>query len=412
MPIFINVGNPAAYSLIKLTSLEVGGTFSYSKFSGNNNTSLKKWGTNFTYGALGFPVLGNGGACFGIQPYTSVGYDTQSQAQVENIGTVTNEYSGTGGLNKVFIGYGIMPFNKRLTKFRRKNLYIHDTLKTLSPAAYKTGEFFNKLLSDFSIGVNANYIFGNIENTTNVMYPNSNLYYNTYIDRAININDFTGNFGAQTAITFDSAGRRPLREKVKITFGYFMSLNNELKANYSYLAYNYISGQGSPSDTVLFISDAAGKVKLPLEQGFGIGFKKGERINIAADFAITNWTNFQYPNFVNDFKNSYRIALGGNFVPEKYAIGDNAFLKRINYRAGVSYHSGYLNINNSTIGTYAVSFGIGVPVGTGRMSSMVNISAQYGQTGFGNNSLIKENFWRIYFGFTFSDRWFQKFRYD
>lgn len=411
MPIFINAGNPAAYSLIKLTSLEVGGTFNHSKFSGNN-TSLKKWGTNFSYGSLGFPVGNNGGACFGIQPYSSVGYDTQNSSDIENIGTVLNKYSGTGGMNKVFLGYGIMPFNKRLTTYRRKHLYIHDTLKTLSRAGYKTGEFFSKMLSDFSIGANANYIFGNIENTTDVIYPYASLYNNTFTDRAINVRDFTGNFGAQTAITIDSIGKRVLREKIKFTFGFFMALNNELKANYSYLAFNYISGQSVPTDTVLFINSAAGKLKLPLEQGFGIGFKKGERINIVADFAITDWANFQYPNFENDFKNSYRMALGGNFVPEKFASGSNAFLKRINYRAGVSYQSGYINVRNSVIPTAAISVGIGIPVGVGRVSSMVNVSAQYGQTGFGSQSLLKENFWRIHFGFTFSDRWFQKFRYD
>lgn len=106
------------------------------------------------------------------------------------------------------------------------------------------------------------------------------------------------------------------------------------------------------------------------------------------------------------------MALGGNFVPEKFASGSNAFLKRINYRAGVSYQSGYINVRNSVIPTAAISVGIGIPVGVGRVSSMVNVSAQYGQTGFGSQSLLKENFWRIHFGFTFSDRWFQKFRYD
>ena len=188
-----------------------------------------------------------------------------------------------------------------------------------------------------------------------------------------------------------------------------MGLNNSLNANYSYLAYNYIQGQSTDTSTVLFIDGASGKVKLPLEQGFGIGFKKSERINAVADFALTNWQKFEYPNFVNDFKNSYRVAAGINYVPEKYATGNNAFFKRINYRCGFSYQSGYINVQNSTIPVYAASLGLGIPVGIGRVSSMVNICAQYGQTG---GKLLKENFWRINLGFTFSDRWFQKFRYD
>ena len=36
MPIFINTGNPASYSLIKLTTLEVGGSFLNSNFNIGN----------------------------------------------------------------------------------------------------------------------------------------------------------------------------------------------------------------------------------------------------------------------------------------------------------------------------------------------------------------------------------------
>jgi hypothetical protein len=59
-----------------------------------------------------------------------------------------------------------------------------------------------------------------------------------------------------------------------------------------------------------------------------------------------------------------------------------------------------------------VTAGVGLPVGIGQASSMVNVAVQYGQMGSLSNNLVKENYWRINFGFTFSDRWFQKFRYD
>ena len=119
MPIFINAGNPAAYSLIKLTCLEVGGTFTDSRFKGNNST-LHKWSANFAYGALGFPIRSNGGACFGIMPYSSMGYDAETSIESSGIGSVEYKYSGSGGLNKAFLGYGFMPFQDRLRKFRRK----------------------------------------------------------------------------------------------------------------------------------------------------------------------------------------------------------------------------------------------------------------------------------------------------
>ncbi len=456
MPIFINAGNPASYPLIRLTTLEVGGTYVYSQFKGANNSSLKKWSANFAYGTLGFPIRNNGGACFGLMPYSSVGYETQSVQNEANIGNVTYKYNGEGGLTKAFLGYGMMPFKKRLVKFRSRYFYTPDSLRTLTPKQYKRRQTGAELLSDFSVGFNVNYIFGSITNSTRVVYPNSVLYNNTYRNRNMTMGDFTGNYGMQTALAVDSVtdrkGRkkhindqmkalkatdlfsadalkykedsitvatplrnRALKEKVKFTFGYFAGLNNGMKATYNTSVFNYIingSGQEILRDTVLYKADQTSTIRLPLEQGFGIGFKKGERLNLVADFALTNWQDFKYLDAGDNFKNNYRVALGANYVPEKYAAGRGAFARRINYRLGFSYQTGYLYVKNSLVSDYFVSAGLGIPVGIGRLSSMVNVSAQYGVMGSTNPELIKQNYWRINFGFTFCDRWFQKFRYD
>ncbi len=423
MPIFINAGNPAAYALIKLTSLEVGGNFLYSQFKGTNS-SLTKYSANFAYGALGFPIRSRGGACFGLMPYTNVGYDLKSTAtsiDVNASGDITYLYNGNGGLNKVFAGYGVMPFADVLRKFRKNNLNVPDSIKVLSKTKFKQHEFINKLLSDFSVGFNVNYIFGHIENTSRVVYPNSLLYNNTYRQRSLSMGDFTGNFGMQTAISIDSvksktkAGRRLLKEKVKFTFGYFIALNNALKVSYDNTVYNYVLngfGQEIIRDTVLYKVNQKSTISLPLEQGIGIGFKKAERISAVADFAITNWKNFKFLENTSLLKNNYRLAAGVNFVPQKYAAGNGAFFKKVNYRFGLSYQTGYIELKNSTLANYAATIGFGLPVGIGRLSSMVNIGLQVGQMTTTNSALIKENYFRINFGFTFSDRWFQKFKYD
>ncbi|MBA3665968.1 MAG: hypothetical protein H0W61_17455 [Bacteroidetes bacterium] len=421
--IYINVGNPASYALIRLTSLEVGGNFINSNFS-SNDSKIKKWGANFGYGALGFPVRSRGGACFGIMPYSSTGYDLKSSVTEPGIGNVSYLYSGTGGLNKVFLGYGVMPFKMQLTRFRKKHLYVADSLKTLTGGAYKFREGLCKLLSDFSIGANGNYIFGSIDQTSRVVYPNSLLYNNTYRDRKLTMGDFTGNFGMQTGISIDSvrnkdpkatSRKRALKEKVKFTFGYFMGLNNSLKVNYDAVVYNYILnsfGQESVRDTVISNRNQKSTVKLPLEQGFGIGFKKGERISIASDFAITYWKDFKILDASGGLQNSYRAAIGINYVPEKYAAGNGAYIRRINYRFGLNYNSGNIQLKNTMINSYGITAGLGLPVGIGQITSMVNIGVQYGQMGTLSNNLVKDNYWRISFGFTFSDRWFQKFKYD
>jgi hypothetical protein len=421
MPLFINVGNPAALSLVRLTTLEVGGNYHYSEFTGANST-LKKWNANFSYAALAFPVRSKGGAAFGIMPYSNVGYELQSITDAANIGPVKNLYYGDGGLNKAFLGYGVMPFKDRITKFRKKNLYVADSLKRFSGTSYRFRAGIAKILSDFSIGVNANYIFGSIHQVSKVVYPNSLLYNNTYRERTASVGDFTGNFGIQTAITKDSTARngegkrRAMKERVKITFGAFVALNNALKATYTAASYNYIlNGFGDEifRDTVLYKAQEKGKVKLPLEIGFGIGFKKGERLNLVADAALTNWSNFKFLDNTDTYYDSYRVALGMNYVPEKYSAGRGALIRKINYRLGANYQTGFIQLgNNGLVSTYALTAGIGLPVGIGRMNSMVNISAQYGTTAPSSGTGVRENFWRISFGFNFSDRWFNKIRED
>lgn len=456
MPIFINVGNPASYALIRLTTLEVGGSFLYSTFKGNNNTSVSKWGTSFAYGALGFPVRRNGGACFGLMPFSSVGYETTTSTTEENAGAVQYKYFGNGGLNKAFIGYGMLPFKNRFTRFRSNYAYLPDSLKTLTRSQYVRRQQMSKLASDFSLGFNVNYIFGNISNSTRIVYPNSISFNNTFREYSLTMGDFTGNFGAQTGISIDSTmdhkgrrarivaemkvlrdqniyseaqlnlmkdsisaitplHRRAYKQKPKITFGYFMNLNNSLKAEYIAGVYNYVlngSGQEILRDTVISPVAKSGTIRLPLEQGFGIGFKKGERLNMVADFAITDWTTYKYLNDQNDFKRSYRISVGANIVPEKYAAGRNSFAKKVNYRFGASYQTGYLSIRDNLISDYSVSLGVGLPVGIGRLSSMINISGQYGFMGSNDPNILKQNYWRVNFGFTFCDRWFQKYRED
>jgi len=455
MPIFINAGNPASYALIKLTSLEVGGSGIYTNFKGSNS-SLTKWSTNFAYGALGFPIRKNGGAALGIMPYSNVGYDLQTTADETGIGNVNYLYSGSGGLTKAFIGYGVMPFSERLNKLRRAHLNLPDSVKKISHKAYGRRELGSELLSDFSIGFNVNYLFGSIENTTKVVYPNSSLYNNTYRQRTLTLGDFTGNFGMQTAFTIDSVNdhkgrlalierevkalaasgmytedllkqkrdsinrvmplrKKALREKVKFTFGYFMALNNSLNATYNASVYNYIlngAGEEIIRDTALNANNQSSTIKLPLEQGFGIGFKKGEKINLVADFAITGWQDFKYLDIANDLKNNYRAAIGVNYVPEKYAAGSGALFKRTNYRLGFSYQTGNINLKNTLVSDYSVSAGVGLPVGIGRLSSMVNLSVQAGRQGTTANNLVQQNYLRFNFGFTFCDRWFQKIRQD
>ncbi len=433
-PVMINTGNPASYALIKFATFEVGGFYTNSKFS-TQSVSVMKNNANFSYAVLGFPIRKKSGAVLGIMPYSNVGYNLNNTVDEKNIGNVSYNYNGEGGFNKAFVGYGTMPFRDKLINFRKKETAkFNNPEKVYSRKRYAVKEFTNELLSDFSIGFNANYLFGSIKNYADVRYPNSNLYYNTIRESTIRLHDFTGNFGIQTGFTIDSVkvkrkkdtltsnlGKRVvLKEKIKIVFGYYMNLNNTLKANYDLISYNYFLTNTSgilPRDTVIKIVDANGKIKLPLENGIGIGIKRGEKLNIVLDYAITNWNNFKLLNYNDSLKNSTRMAIGFNYVPEKFATGKGTFFRRSQYRLGAFYNTGYLNLNNTLITTYGVSAGISLPVGIRTGTGLINLGIQYGTTGTNSNNLIKENFIKVNVGFTFNstyfdDLWFRKFKYD
>ncbi|MBL7917267.1 MAG: hypothetical protein JNM96_02650, partial [Bacteroidia bacterium] len=373
-PVMINTGNPASYSLIKFATFEVGGFYTNSKLS-SQSVAVNKHNANFSYAVLGFPIRKKSGATLGIMPYSSVGYNLKNVVAENNIGDVTYNYNGEGGFNKVFVGFGTMPFKESVIKLRKKEIAkAANTDKPYSRKGYALKEFASELLSDFSIGANANYLFGSVKNYADVRYPNSNLYYNTIRESTIRMHDFTGNFGIQTGFTIDSVKakkshdtlqlnnnkRIALREKVKIVFGYYMNLNNNLSANYDLISYNYFLTNNAgimPRDTVIKQIDAAGKIKLPLEQGFGIGIKKGEKLNIVMDYAITNWSGFKLLNYNDSLKNSTRMAIGFNYVPEKFATGKGTFFRRSQYRMGAFYNTGYLNLNKTLITTYGLTAG-------------------------------------------------------
>ncbi len=419
-PFFINAANPAGLAGIKLTTFELGGQANFTKIS-SNESSINKKNINFSYGSVGFPIKRFGGAAFGIMPYTTVGYKITSTQEYAGVGTMNYIFNGNGGVNKVFLGLGLKPFKKQTSKFYNSAL-ADSLIKYRETSKYKRKKLIKQLVSEFSIGGTANYLFGTINQTTDVIYPGTITYFNSKRERSIQVSDFTFNGGLQTHFTIDSikskGQHRLLKQKIKIGFGFFVNIPSSISAKQNNIIYNYtIDGFGieRPKDTVLNSQNIAGTVKLPLEMGVGFSIKKGEKLNLLMDAATTNWSGFKYFDTPSaDFKNSYRVSAGLNYIPNKLAYGSSNYIKRIQYRLGVSYSDGYLDLKNTSISNYFISAGLGLPVGIGRFDdiAIVNISAQYGKMGTVNNKLLQEDYVRLVLGFTFNKRWFIKYKYD
>lgn len=428
LPLFINPNNPASYTGIRLTTFEVGLNSIFNQYSNNTATSQGN-NTSFNYLALAFPIRQNMGACIGVMPASSVGYKITETNHIENIGSVTELYEGDGGVNNLFIGVSGAPFGKSLRKFLSSK-----SLKELNDSGrYDVARkklFVKRWLSSFSVGANGYYYFGTINNVSRVIYPTQSNFFNTAQLYQTQVKSFTGSFGIQNTFTIDGVRsgkdtvkssptygknkRRDLKENIEISWGYTYSMNNDLRAYYSNFAYTFLyKGNGINEyvrDTINFVEDMRTNITLPTMHGVGISIRKGNKLNIVADYEMQLWSGFKYLNEKAQFTDMKRISIGAEYIPHKLANTKGTYWKKIQYRAGVKYNDGKLMINNKRVNEYGVTLGLGLPVGMNRALNTFNLGVELGQVG--SKDLVEHKYIQVKLGFTFNDRWFIKYKYD
>jgi hypothetical protein len=446
---FINSGNPASYTNMKLTTAELG--VNYNRMQLQNATDKKTINNaSLGYISLAFPIKKWWGASVGLVPFSAVGYKVSDEQDITNIGTVKYLYEGSGGINQVYLGNGIKPFHNVPRKFQNSKKYAQLNSRKHSDMTLKNcHELYQdnmtirktlnrkKLLGSLALGVNASYLFGDIETVRRSIFPASMFAFNTRTGTDTRIEGFYFDYGMQMSYGIDSIKTknyidaaktivdtcrpvkyRELKEKVKILFGVTFATQSNLNASIDSLSYSYFNnslGYEIVKDTIENTQGTNGKVTLPLSFGFGIGFKKGDRWLVAADFAVQNWSEYKSFGQTQGLKNSMRVSLGAQYVPNARANGEGSYFKRVHYRMGARYTQTALELKNTPLTEYGVSLGIGFPVGRSfilQNFSMVNIGVEVGQRGTVTNGLIQENFLKATVGFTINDRWFQKPKFD
>ena len=437
---FINNGNPASYSNMKLVTAELGANYNRTQLqsadakSTINNASLG-------YISLAFPFKKWWGASIGLVPFSSVGYKISDEQDITNIGTVKYLYEGTGGINQVYFGNGIKPFYNLPRAYQMSGKYaILNSKKNSDQTLKNCHQLFSdnqkirktlnrkKFMQSLSLGANASYLFGNMENTRRSIFPSSLYAFNTRTGTNTRVDGMYFDYGMQMAYIVDSVKYkdksdtcrplkfRDLKDNVKIMFGVTFSSQTNLDATIDSLSYSYFNnslGYEIVKDTIENTQGAKGKITIPLSFGFGIGIKKGERWTIAADFAIQNWSDYSAFGVSQGLKNTMRTSLGAQYIPDSKP--NATYFKRTHYRIGVRYMQTALELKATPLNEYAGSIGFGFPVGRSYILqnfSMVNIGVEVGQRGTLTNGLIKENFIKATVGFTINDKWFQKPKFD
>jgi len=363
--IHLNFQNPASYSNLKLTTFSLGGTYLTTDLS-TNKQSEKARRTAVDYLAVGLP-LGKFGVGFGLMPYSSVGYNIQSNIAA----TATNpeeikQYSGTGGINKVFFGVGYA-----LTK-------------------------------KLSVGIDYSYNFGKIQ-TYSFRFIEG-IQYGT---REKNLSDITG--GTLTAgLNYTTPINKKLNGFASVTYSPDSKLSSLNSRNIATIQYSSSGAEILVEPLDVDVANTNLTIPSKLAVGFGVGQNKkwmlGTEITFQKSSSMGN--RFNDINNVN-YENSTRFALGGFYIPNYNSF--SKYYEKIIYRGGLRYENTGLIINNTSVKDYAVTAGVGLPL-MGVFSN-INVGLEYGQRGTTSANLVQENYTNISIGFSLNDKWFQKRRF-
>ena len=400
----INFSNPASYSrfyAIKEANtkklqygrmlLDVGINFtSHALHEANKPESFTSTNLFFSYMQIGVPLKKNWGLVFGLRPLTTIGYkiDRNERLYDPNTGSMIDsartQFSGEGG-----------------------------------SFLFNTGTGF--AIRNFSLGVNVGYLFGKKD------YGTHRIFNNDTVDYAASNHETRTNYGGiffNTGIQY----RIDLRpDKLRyIQLGAFGNIQQKLKTNTDLIRETFITSQTDASDlridSVYVQSDVKGKLVYPASYGAGIIFEqlpdvarnKGGWL-IGVDFLSTDWDNYKLNGETDAVKTNWQLKVGGQLRPRI----KNTYKNLIAYRAGAFFGDDYIYINEKKLPVWGITGGVTLPIANLKdassrlrnQKSVINISAEYIKRG-NNDNPINEDLFRISFGFTLSDYWFTKRKYD
>ncbi|MEC4049185.1 hypothetical protein OX284_007070 [Flavobacterium sp. SUN046] len=356
--IHLNLQNPAQYASLKYISFAVAGTFSANRLSNQTQTE-KAQRTTLDYLAVGIPAK-KVSLAFGLIPYSAVGYRINS---FSTDGTTLNQYLGTGGINKVFLGFGF------------------------------------KVTKKINIGVDAQYNFGRIE-TNSTEFVNG-LQYATNEKNTSN----AGGLNFNTGITYNTKVSKKITLYTAATFTpqAIMRFKNERRIYTQTIS-------GSLVD-YLDVPVVNTRMKMPTKYTFGFGLGEMRKWAIGTEVSLQN--NSGFGNRFNDinavnYGNAAKITVGGYFIPSTKNF--SKYFSKVVYRAGFRYENTGLIINDQKIKDGAVTFGFGMPL-RGTFSN-INIGCELGSRGTAKANLIRENYANISIGLSLNDKWFQRRKYE
>ena len=372
---YLNFVNPASLSELRYATY-VFGVLNNDLTIKDATTSQSSNSTNLSYFSFAFPITKKMAVVFGMQPTSSVGYSL--------INTITNDdgdaieitqFSGSGDVNRIYGGFGL------------------------------------KLFKGFSVGIETDFLFGNIQNNVLNLREGNSLASKNVEDS--NVRGASVKIGAQykTTITKD----------LNLHMGASFKLSNNLKSTGTENLYSLeidASGFEAPSDTI-FSGPLNANLERPRETILGLGLGKTNKWYAALNYKMQDAiiATGYFDNSAQSFQygDSNRLSAGGYFIPKINSI--TSYWQRVTYRAGVKLEKLGLLVNGTSdsnsftsIDDFGISFGLGLPLGN-RLSNL-NVGFEYGKKGTTSNGLLEENYFNFRLSLSLNDVWFKQRKID
>lgn len=303
---------------------------------------------NFSYASASLYITRWWAFSFGIVPYSTIDYEINSIDEIGGESTTTFEKNstGSGGLNRIYWGNSF------------------------------------ELLKGLSMGINTCYIFGHIlqtetaENNENYLgYELINNRYagSIYFDYGVQFSIPSGNWQYTIGGIYGAGKTLNTTDNLEITYN---------------------------SITTTLTDENKSDIKIPQKFGVGISAKNGDSFRCGIDYERNNWSNINFSNTNINTKDSQRFSFGVEYCPAEQ--NEKRWLKTLFYRLGANYKESHLELNGTKINSFGINFGIGIPFD---MTSMINISAEYGKEGTLDRSLIENSYWRLHLNISLHEFW-------
>ncbi len=392
----INFNNPASFGTIYMTTFDLGLNFTNTILK---DTSNRKEKSNYlvpNYLTIGLPISKEKkiGMAFGLRPITQINYSISELKILPISGdTLYNNYVGSGGLNQAFLGFG---------------------------------KSWEKVSFGFSTGFN----FGRkkMQNIKSLQYNADSTYFyqtlastNTIFGGAFLNVGLLGEFSLKTI----SNAKTSDKTEYTLSYGATVTLNQAMSAKRDSLRTTGIfsSTTESPIDTAYLRTDVAGKIKIPAFITAGIAFHKKQysprgvydQLVIGIELDQSAWKDrySEYGAPADRLSNAWMLRAGIQLCPNSFDYEN--YWSTVTYRAGFYTGKDYINFDNNGLNVSAFTLGVGLPIRKYRsydyQFTLLNLAFQMGQRGSVTN-VYKESFIQFTLGYSLSDIWFNKRKYD